>query len=101
MLITPGNTLRFGFKSFCGGTLIDKRKILTSAPCLYGFLEPYNITYENKTYLIEIKTNQYHPTIFSMYTVYLGVQNKSTIYNSRTYSPPTIAMSVQDMQKVN
>ena len=38
--------------------------------------------------------NSNYPSIASMYTVYLGLQNKASIDNTGTYSAPTVKMSV-------
>ena len=51
-------------------------------------------TYAGQTYEGEVTTNSMYPTIGSMYTVYLGVQDKTSIDSSNTVTFPAIKMSV-------
>ena len=54
---------------YCGGTLINRYTVLTSAYCITS---SFNTTYKNVTYEIKIKPNQYYPTTASMFTVFLA-----------------------------
>ena len=45
-------------------------------------------------YTVEIEPNSFYPTLESMFGIYLGVQNKSTIDNENTYSFPTVKASL-------
>ena len=42
----------------------------------------------------DVNVNSYYPTIGSMYTVYLGLQDKSTIDKNGNVQGPAIKMSV-------
>lgn len=55
--------------------------MLTSASCL---LESFNYTIDNLDYNIPVEVNAYTPSVPSMFTVYLGVTNKSETLNSTT-----------------
>ena len=83
--------------TFCDGTLISTRQVLTAAHCI-----PTAITfmYMGVTYTIPIITNNYYPTMESMLAVYLGVHNISSIQNDGTFTAPTVQMSVMEARKV-
>ena len=74
----------FSFSASCGGTLIDRKNILTAASCIQK-----TVTYNGSVF-----TNSYYPTIESQYTVYLGLQNKSFIQDTGDISPPAVKMFV-------
>ena len=64
----------------CGGTLIDRRTVLTAAHCIQSSVD---FTYDGSTYTTTVEANSYFSTIEQMYKVYLGVHNRS----QRTTSP--------------
>ena len=66
----------FPIRASCGGTLIDRVTILTVAHCIQTTL---TVTYEDKVYFVNVKPNSYFPTYESMFKIYLGIQNLSTI----------------------
>lgn len=54
----------------CGGTLIDRNTVLTAGHCYID-----TVDYDYQTY--KVVPNNFYPTIASMYTIYLGIHNKS------------------------
>ena len=61
-------------KFMCGGTLIDKKTILTASHCIQTTV---NLIYNRTEYTFPIAFNRLYPTMGSMYKVYLGVHNRS------------------------
>ena len=87
------------YNSFMAGTLIDTRRILTTASSIYTSRK---VTYKNVSYTINVVANNYYPTLASMFTVYLGVQNVSTLASTYpVYAKPVIKMNVLNFSKVN
>ncbi len=96
-LLPIGVTVLVTAQSYCAGTLISTRKILTAAHCIPTSI---TFTYLGKTYTGSVTPNTFYPTFASMFFVYLGVHNRSSLINSGTFTAPTIRMSVQDITKV-
>ena len=69
----------FNFSGFCGGTLIDRKTILTAASCIRRSV---NFNYNGSNYTDNIYSNSFYPTTASQYKIYLGLQNKSSIINN-------------------
>lgn len=69
---------------YCTGTLINDNTVLTAASCLIN-----SFTYKiNDTELnIQVEPNAYTPSVPSMFTVYLGVSNKSAALNMLDITP--------------
>jgi hypothetical protein len=58
-------------------------------------------TYLGVSYTGDVKTNSYYPTFGSMFSVYLGLHDKTSIVNSGTYSAPTIKVTVSEQRLVS
>lgn len=48
-----------------------------------------------------VEPNSFYPTIESMYTIFLGLHDKSSLDRDGTYSPPTVKMNVSKVVVVN
>ena len=86
-----GASVTYSFSSACGGTLIDRQTVMTAAHCI-----PTTVTfnYAGEAYTRPVVTNSLYPTIASMFSVYLGLQDKSSIDSSDSFSLPTVKSSV-------
>ena len=84
--LEEGNTTQtYQYKVLCGGSLIDEDTILTAAHCI---VTEFLYGKSTNSQIIKLEPNSYHPTIESMYTVYLGVFNDTdVILNDKTVKP--------------
>ena len=49
----------------------------------------------------EVYLNSYYPTYGSMFSVYLGLHDKTSIDNTGTYAPPTVKVDIAEQFIVN
>ena len=87
-LSPQGVKLTYTFSSSCGGTLITRNKVLTAAHCIPSSVI-YN--YNGHDYEGTVKPNSFYPTMESMFTIYLGLQDKTTIINNVVPPPAVVA----------
>jgi secreted trypsin-like serine protease len=75
----------------CDGTLIATNKVLTAAHCIPTSVR---FSYGGVTYVGPVFANSFYPTLASSYSVFLGLQDKTSIVTSGTYSAPTVKSTV-------
>ena len=73
----------FDFNGFCGGTLIDRKTVLTTASCIRRSVE---INYNGTDYTGNVYLNSFYPTTASQYKIFLGLHNLNNAYVSPTVS---------------
>ena len=94
--IGGGRTATYTFNSACGGTIIDRKTILTAGHCIVNTVDYTDIYGNGQT--APVVTNNYNPTIGSMYSVYVGLQDKSNLNNLQY---PAVKMSVNKVIRVS
>lgn len=83
--MTPFIDLKFNWSDF-----ISALKVLTAGHCI---VKQIQIPFGNNVFVANVTPNEYYPTIESMYTVYLGIQN----YTSAIYTAQNIPDGGQKM----
>jgi len=89
--LPTGVTVTVSSSVNCDGVLISRTKVLTAAHCIPTSVR---FTYAGVTYIGQVYNNQFYPTQGSSFSIYLGLQDKTSIVNSGTYSAPTVKASV-------
>ena len=89
-IIIGSSKYTYSFTAACGGTLIDRRTIITAGHCIQTSV---NYKYGSQYFATAVTNNSYYPTYGSMFNVYLGLQDKSTINNDDISPAVKVAVS--------
>ena len=84
-MIENETTNLYEYTNVCGGVIIDRKNILTSAHCILDDIDSAT----NNSFFIKASVN---------YTVYVGLQDKSNLYDLQY---PTVEMSVKKAIRVS
>ena len=60
----------------CAGSLIDRTTLVTAAHCI---IRDFVYQFNDNLYTIPVEPNKYYPTVESMFKVYVGVFNMSSV----------------------
>jgi secreted trypsin-like serine protease len=92
VVTSGGITKTLSISYSCDGTLIARDLILTAAHCIPRSVD---LTDQNNVYTVTVVTNTFYPTFGSMFSVYLGLQSKTSMNQS-----PTVRVYVSE-QKIH
>lgn len=71
--------------------MVDRNTVVTAAHC---YISKIAVTYAGLTYSVTVRTNSYHSTIESAYTVYLGLHNKDGVLDGVSSLGTGVAKSI-------
>jgi hypothetical protein len=94
-VLLSGKATTLTFNSACGGTLIDRKTVLTAGHCAVKEVS-YMDNGVKKTVPVEL--NAYHSSYESMFSIYAGLQDKSTVINLQ---PPAVKLSASKVIRVS
>ena len=84
-LTIGGLTYNSKFSSFCGGTLIDRKTVLTAGHCI---IKSYPFEINGTIYDVNITSNEFHHSYESIFTVYVGAHSLVSDGSEVTYTKP-------------
>ena len=61
----------------------------------HWIIKNFDYEYENQTYQINVERNKFYPTQESMFKIFLGIHNKTTLPEENT--EPAILVSVEEI----
>jgi secreted trypsin-like serine protease len=93
-ITSNGRFLTYTFAASCGGTLISPGVILTASHCIQK-----DVRLSGQSYPVVL--NQYHPTLGSMYKVYLGLQDKSDLNSATLVSIKDVIVVIKIKQNAH
>ena len=83
--------------STCGGTLIDNGRVITAAHC---FVQDMSFSFNGTNIPVKVRPNLYHPTFSTMYTIYLGLHNLTSVMVDPSNIFPAVAVPIKNFKLV-
>ena len=93
-VVQSGRMATLTFNSACGGTLIDRRTVLTAGHCI---VKEVSYTDNGQKITVPVETNAYHSSYESMFTLYAGLQDKTSVTNLQY---PAVKLSASKIIRV-